>query len=151
MRRLFGRTCLLDTNVLVYSLDRTSAYFVQAAQVLEHCTNGQITGYLSQQILLELLHVLTRYQRVPLADALHDVTAFADHPRLPIVGPSTYTYKECLRLARSASNVDVFDLYLVATMIDAGITTLVTANTRDFRDVAGAAGVDVIDLRSLSV
>lgn len=153
MTRLFGQKCLLDTNVLVYALDQLSPYFRQASHLIAHCTSGRVAGHLAQQNLLELLHVLTAYQRVPFGQAIADVQAFAQHPRLTVIAPAPQTLRRFLQLAQQASSsqVDVFDLYLVATMRDNGLTTLVTANVRDFQAIASSAGIEVIDLATLTV
>jgi predicted nucleic acid-binding protein len=154
MRRLFGAKCLLDTNVLAYALDRTASHFLAASQLLAHCVAGDIDGYVAQQNLLELLHVLTAYRHIALAQALSDVHAFARHPRLTVIGPAPQTLSTFFRLAHpvatSGGRIDLFDTYLVATMVDHGVMTLVTANVKDFRPIATTAGIDVIDVGTLT-
>lgn len=150
MRRLFGQRCLLDTNVLVYGLDKASRYFSQASRVLTLCAEGRLLGAVAHQCLLELLHVLTAYQHVPPEEALRDAQAFARHPRIEVLAPTPETLNVFLRLADTSktARLEVFDLYLAATMRTHGLTRIVTANVRDF---VGIADIEVLDLTRLSV
>lgn len=150
MERLFGRSCLLDTNVLAYALDEDSRYFAQASDLVASCVAGRVLGYVAHQNLLELFHALTAYYRVPAPQALADVFALAHQPGLSVICPSSGVLSEFLRLARMrmGASFDAFDLYLAATMKLNGLSRLVTANVRDF---ARIPDLEVIDLATLVV
>ncbi|MBI4491187.1 MAG: type II toxin-antitoxin system VapC family toxin [Chloroflexi bacterium] len=150
MQRLFGQKCLLDTNVLLYALDKSSRYFAQASGLLTGCVEGQVSGFVAHQNLLELLHVLTVYYHVPASEALRDVRALADHPRLSIIYPTSQTLSLFFQLAQThvASRIEIFDLYLAATMKQSGLAKIVTANTKDFRHITD---LEIIDLATLTL
>ncbi len=148
MTRLSGQSFLVDTNVLVYALDRSSRQYAQASRLLSACVAGRMAGYIAQQNLLELTRVLTRHYRLPAAQALADVQTIARHRRLSVIAPTPGTLSLFFQLASAQTGgiFDVFDLYLAATMRPSGLSTIVTANVRDFAPIAGIEAIDVASL-----
>ncbi len=74
--------------------------------------------------MLELLHVLTAYYKLPVDQAMAAVRAYEAQPRLGLISPSAQTLGLFLRLIPSGlpiRRVNVFDLYLAATMRDHGM------------------------------
>jgi predicted nucleic acid-binding protein len=110
----------VDSNVLVYVVDRDEASkrAVAARLVAEHAFAVRLVT--STQVLQETFHVLTRKKRIPAADALEFVATFA---RRRVVPSNAEFVRRALSLS-IAARLSVWDALIVQAALDGGCTTL---------------------------
>lgn len=133
---------LVDSNILVYSLNRSSPKHKQAQKFLREYRKDI---YLAHQNILETLRVLT-HPKFP--NPMKSQQAFkailgivnAVH----VVSPLFETYQLALELIKKHKLIAdrIFDAYLVATMIENGISTIATDNEKDFRIFTGISVIN---------
>lgn len=126
---------LIDTNILVYSLDKTSPFFDKAAEVLSDCFRGEVKGVVAHQNLIELVAILVGVYKIPLLSALKDAAGFGSQANLKVIYPRSTTFLTFTRLLTKKRRVDIFDSYLAATMFDNGIKKILTRNVKDFKKI----------------
>ena len=115
----------LDTNVLVYLVDRRNPAKQAVAQQLVSAALAERSGIISFQVVQETLQVLTRKARqvLPAADAselLHAVL-------LPLwqVHPTPALYERALQL-QAKQGFSFYDSLIVAAALEAGCRRLLT-------------------------
>lgn len=125
---------LVDTNILIYSVDtREGEKHNAAVRVLDELT-GTKTLVVSTQNLAEFSRVLLEKTSPPLKSnevitSLYDFIRFAD-----VV---TYSEETVIRAVTMAKEYDVhfFDALLAATMQENGVSEILTEDTEDFRKI----------------
>ncbi len=127
---------LLDTNVLVYSVNKAAPQHADCRAVLRLCASSRVGGVLVPQVLLEFYAIVTSSRRVttPLS-AAQAISAIAGFRRRLTVKPVPGDSLAQLLNALSTQPVvgqSVFDLFLVAQMISLGIGDICTHNVNDF-------------------
>ena len=129
---------LLDTNVLVYAHNQDSPFHSKSLSLVKGAIEGQFSGILAQQNLVEFYSVITDQRRItnPLPP-LKAQEIFEDYLRLPfrIIVPNQETIKILSMFCqkKAVKNGQVFDAYLVATMLSNQIKHIVTVNVNDFK------------------
>lgn len=129
---------LLDTNVLVYAHNQDSPLHNQSLSLIKGVVTGQFRGVLAQQNLLEFYSIITDKRRIakPLSP-LQAQEILGDYLKLPfeIIFPNRETIGKLSVLCgkNKIKNGQVFDAYLVATMLSHQIKHIITANTKDFK------------------
>jgi predicted nucleic acid-binding protein len=128
---------MLDSNVLLAATDVDRAEHRDAMRILDHWPRSGTALYVSGQVIREYLSVATRPMEangigLSAAVAVRNVRAFRE--RLTLVHDSGNVIDRLLSLL---SDVDcagkqIHDANVVATMLAHGITTVVTANLKDF-------------------
>ena len=132
-------TVLLDTNVLIHAANAASPVYMLARQLREQVVGGAIQACLTPQNLWEFYAVVTNPRRIdpPLSasEARREVLLYAETPHIRLIIPRQSSYQRALALLRQHPVIgkDVFDLYLVATMLDYDVSTIYTENIHDFR------------------
>ena len=126
----------LDTNVLVYTFDRTAAAKRERAMGLVELALESGNGVISSQVVQEFLNVATRKFDVPMntGDAvrfLHDVLA----PMCEVF-PSIELFQKAL-VVRETTGYSVYDSLVVAAAVQAGCGTLYSEDLQDGRRVDG--------------
>lgn len=125
---------LVDTNILVYSVNQKSPHYSRARKLLEDGLEQGISFVVAHQNLIEFIAVLTRAYAVKLKNALLDAESFA--ARFEVIVPLPATFERYARLVQKAKQtLYPFDLYLAATMLDNGVERIITANPKDFHDI----------------
>lgn len=137
-----GEKYLVDTNVLVYSVDQSSSFYKKAREILERGLRGEFTLVIAHQNLIEFVAVLTRGYGVKIKNALDDAAAFVSH--FEVIFPLPTTIDVFFQLARVHKRIYAFDLYLAATMLDNKIMRIITGNAKDF---AGLSFKEVIEIQ----
>lgn len=132
----------IDTNVLIYALDRNSDFYHKALQALESLGKSRM-GVVCWQNLTEFYAIITDKRRVknPLTPkiAIKEMETLLTKYSLTIIGPNIKT-KEIWFNILKAKNIKgqiVHDMFLVATLLSNGIDTLITENTKDFVGING--------------
>lgn len=142
---------LIDSNVLVYAHNVDASLHKKAVNLVREVLEGKVEGVLAQQNLIEFYSIITDRKRVakPLSPVKANelVKKYFDSP-LKIIFPNHTSLKETLILCngKNIRNGEIFDIYLVATMLTNDIKTIVTSNTKDFRSFPKLKVLDLKDL-----
>lgn len=130
---------LLDTNILVYATNEDSPFFAQAKALLLQALAGELKACVTPQILAEYYSVITSPKRVtkPLSpkQASEQVEAFLQARairKLPIQASASQQMVKLAERYRIRGQA-IYDVQVVATMLDHGMKTIFTANEQDFQ------------------
>lgn len=134
MNPIYGKKCLLDTNIFLFANDRSSVHHKKAVQLFKELEEGRFQGYFSIQTLLEFGAVLTRGYKIPKEEVEKDIKLILSNPKLKILFPLPSVLTEFLRLFGKETKLYIFDLYLIATAKIFEIEVIITAD-EDFRFV----------------
>jgi len=138
----------IDTNVLLYGLNRDCPEHGAARGFLEDCA-GRADVAIAELVLVEL-YVLLRNPSVvrrPLeaAAAAEVCQAFRRHPRWALVESADVMDRVWTAAARpGVARRHVFDARLAHTLLDNGVTELATRNVRDFEGFGFARVFDPV-------
>jgi uncharacterized protein len=136
---------LLDTNVLVYALNADSPQHADCRRVVDLSTAGALPAVLLPQILVECYAVVTSPRRIPRALTPQQAwAALRMLARALDVRPPAATLLDDLDLLMTQHprrGRDIFDLAIVAQMLDHGIRAICTCNVSDF----GVAGIRALE------
>ena len=128
-----------DTSVLAYAFDNTDTKkHGIAISLLEKISNGEANGAISNQVLGELFNVLTTKmnEQLPMETAVHIIDDFAASEKWQKLEYTSETARRAAHLSRLAA-APFWDMVIVETMREHGITKLYTENTKDFKRVQG--------------
>lgn len=130
---------LLDTNILVHAANAASPVHTHAKRLRDEALLGAIQACLTPQVLWEFYAVITTPRRVsrPLSceTALKEVQAYVQADRLSLIYPRHSTVLLTIKLLSQHPTTaqGLFDVVLVATMLDHGLVRLYTENVDDFK------------------
>lgn len=123
---------LLDTNVLIYSIDEDSKYFIKAHRIFLE----QHELYTTSKNLSEFLSVITRIPNpLKLKDALLVIEDFTD--AITILYPdeeSFIVFKDLLRKYQPVG-LQIHDYEILSIGLSNQISTIATFNEKDFDKV----------------
>ncbi|MBU1262709.1 PIN domain-containing protein [bacterium] len=134
-----GNLIFIDTNILVYSVDKDSPYHQETRDLIDKIDNRQVLACLSPQILGEFYSTITNPKKIkkPLTpdEAVEIVEGFLEADTVEKIYPTETTFTITLDLVRryQIKALDFFDAYIVATMLDNRVRKLCTANDKDFK------------------
>jgi toxin-antitoxin system PIN domain toxin len=126
----------IDTNLLLYSLNRDCPEHAAARSFVEACSSRSDVA-IAELVLVEL-YVLLRNPAVvrqPLeaGEAASLCQAFRRHPRWALVDTATVMDRVWAAAARPAApRRHIFDARLAHTLLENGVSEFATRNTRDF-------------------
>lgn len=129
---------LLDTNILVHATTVASPRHAAAKEICRQAWDRELEACVALQNLCEWYAVVTDSKRVspPLSSeqASRELEAYEASGSVKIIAPSEDLLPSLPRLLRHArcKGSHVFDLLLIATMIEHGVETIYTENMRDF-------------------
>lgn len=141
---------LFDSNILVYAHNEDSLLHSQAIKLVTEVIKGEIFGSLASQNLLEFYSVITDKRRlsnpIPPKLASELINQYLSSP-FEIIHPNLNTNKIMVDLlkANRFRNGQIFDVYLIATMLSCNIRQILTANVEDFKKFDG---ISVLDLKT---
>lgn len=125
---------LIDSNILVYSINKRSPKHQKAQSFLRNKDNLKL--YVAQQNIFETLRILTHpkfeYPMLPV-NAIKAVNLIVDSCK--VIGPDYKTHLIAFELINNynlSSNL-IFDAYLAATAISNGVIEIATDNEKDFK------------------
>ena len=124
---------LVDANVLVYAATPAAPQYLASRAVLEVATSLCV----SPQVFAEFYSVVTNSRRVTAPFSPAEARAFIDAilPRFevaPMLGAVVTRWAELAETHR-VRVADIFDLQLVATMLENGVRRIYTYNRSDFQ------------------
>jgi predicted nucleic acid-binding protein len=124
---------LLDTNVLIYSIDEGSKYFKQANKIF----SKQLELYTTSKNLSEFLSVVTRIPKNPMSlkDALLVVGDFTD--ALTVIYPDENSFSIFMDLLKRYQPVGlhIHDYEIISIALSNKTKTIATINKKDFEKV----------------
>ena len=133
-------TYLIDSNILVYSYDIDSPYYEKSMELMEtRVLKGEINACIAHQSLYEFYAVITDPKRVraPLEQnkAMEIIELFQNAVNLKKIFSLSTTLNTTMKLLKKypVLKQNIFDLILVATMLDNGIKGVYTANEIHFK------------------
>jgi uncharacterized protein len=130
----------IDTNLLVYAHNTASPLHTQAKTFVESVLNqrdseGGLSVCIPAQVLTEFLNVITWHRLEapqPLPQAIQIVQDYLN-TGVPILYQQTTQLDTFMSLLQNVSTRrKIFDVALVATLKDHGVSGLYTVNTSDF-------------------
>jgi len=130
-----NKSFLIDSNIIVYSIDNTCNFYHLANLVIRQCIANL---YVSIQNIAETYRVITDKKKVanPLQprDAQKIIFQKIGHSR--ILYPTDKTIMNALNLAVSEriTGLKFYDCMLAAVIIENNLTGLITENINDFKD-----------------
>ena len=126
----------IDTNVLIYYIDRTSPYHEEAVRKIEYLAE-YAKGVITQQNLVELMVVLTGKLGLNYSLSLKYARTFSEV--FPVLTPLEETLEILFQMLeeRNIKGIRLFDHYFAATLLSYGITMIYTYNKVDFRGIKG--------------
>jgi toxin-antitoxin system PIN domain toxin len=142
----------IDTNILLYSLNRDCAEHGSARAFMQTCAIRKDVA-VAELVLVEL-YVLLRNPAVvrrPLqaGEAAALCQAFRHHPYWAVVETATVMDRVWDAVARpDAARRHIFDARLALTLLENGVTEFATRNTRDFEGFGFARVFDPLALSS---
>lgn len=130
---------LLDSNVLIYAHNIASPFHKIARSILGDVLAGKIEGCVSFQNLYELYSIITDSKRVkkPLSakDARKILLLYLNADNIPKIYSKSRNLLVTLELLKSADirKQQIFDLILVAAMIENDLEGIYTADETFFK------------------
>ena len=131
-------TALLDTNVLVHAAGVTARFHAAAAELVDRGLRQRDRYCIAPQNLVEFAAVVTKPRVVQKPMSPSEMSRMADilyrSRRLTKIYPQRATVMRAIRQgdALSINGPLWYDLFLAATMRDAGVRRIITDNTADF-------------------
>jgi predicted nucleic acid-binding protein len=122
---------LVDSNILIYALNRSSPKYNGAREFIEKYHNSV---YIAHQNIWETLRIVTHPTYIKSQGKIKANLAEKFVNQLNVISPLNSTYFLTIDLIKkyNVSLNSIFDSYLVATMLTHNIDTIVTDNERDF-------------------
>lgn len=143
---------LFDSNVLIYAHNEDSPFHPQAVHSITKVVKGKILGVLTSQNLLEFYSVITDKRRLPNPinpkQASELVREYLSSP-FEIIYSNVNTNKIMAELTKKNEfkNGQIFDVFLIATMLSNNIRHIITANVDYFQKFDG---ITILDLKTFS-
>jgi predicted nucleic acid-binding protein len=135
---------VVDTNVLVYAADTSSSVHEPSRQLRDRGFRGEILLVITPQVLLEFFAVITSPRRVATPrspeEARAEVEKYVRADNMLKIYPDRAALEQTLGLMQQHPQLarqEIFDLFLVATMLANGITRIYTYNQQHFTRFAG--------------
>ena len=129
---------LLDSNILIYAEQAETPYYEAAKSLRDRVLAGEISACISPQVLSEFFAVATNPRRVtaPLTiqEARDQIEKYCESEDLVLIHPGSGIVDRMLSLleAHPVTGPDIFDLLLVATMLENDVARIYTVNIQDF-------------------
>lgn len=134
-----SKQILIDTNILIYAVNKDSGYHKQARIILEQVSAGEINGVISIQNVLEFCSVLTSVKLLNKPISIKKVWKLVKDiidSGVEVVYPNNAIIQILPKLFSKSETLGkrIYDYYLVATMLNYNISTIYTVNEKDFQN-----------------
>lgn len=141
---------LLDTNVLLRSLEVGHPHHVPARQAIERLARTSEQLFVAPQNLIEFWTVATRPTTarglgLTTAQALSELATFEVGFAMTVDSPAVYAAWRRLIVAYKVSGLPSYDARLVAVMRVHRIENILTFNGTDFHRYASGEGIHIVD------
>lgn len=129
---------LFDANILVLAHAKDSPFHSAAQQLRDQAARGAIQACVSPQVLCEFFSVITDHQiskfALSPAEAKKELHAYWHASQFHKIVPRETTITRLIHLLdqHSIKRSNIFDAFLVATMLDNDVHIIYTQNVKDF-------------------
>lgn len=125
---------LVDTNILIYSIDEDSKFFSKSQELLY---NPKLELFTSSKNLSEFLSVITRVSINPLSikDALLVLEDFTNIFTILYPTESAFSIFKKLLQKYKPTGLKIHDFEIASIGLANDITQIVTFNTKDFKEI----------------
>ncbi len=129
---------LFDSNILVLAHAENSPFHQSARQLRDQAAQGAIEACISPQVLCEFYAVITNERLVQpvlsASQARREVNTYWSAKRFHKIIPKETVMSRLVKLLdhHAIKRQDIFDAFLVATMLDNNLRTIYTQNVKDF-------------------
>ena len=129
---------LLDSNVLVYAHAAHSPFFDAAQRLRDQAVVDELAACISPQVLCEFIATCTNPKlfrpALSPAQAVKELTTYWASAHIRKIFPKDRTIERMAELIARyrLSGQRIYDVFLVATMLDNDVRTIYTLNTKDF-------------------
>jgi len=113
----------IDTNILIYAMERHPEFGEKAGELLEMVDNGEVSGFVSSLVLLEMCWYLESKGRV---DEMKKAVEVVDGSRLQVVDVTGTDVTEAVELRPVYKRVDLNDLVNYCVMMRLGVRDVYT-------------------------
>ena len=127
-------TYLIDSNILIYAANEDSPHQKPASQIMSKVITGNINACLSYQTLYEFYAIITDPKRVesPISPkkAQETIELYMMASNIKKIFPQKTNLQNTLSLLNKyeVSKQAIFDLVLIATMMDNGVQGVIYNN-----------------------
>jgi predicted nucleic acid-binding protein len=140
MRRIF-----VDSNILIYVMMKDSPFNIQARAALDNLLLEGAELWINEQVIRETVCVLTKPNTtIPMkscAETMDQVEAMAEQFNFCSESAGVRETFMSLVSRHSLRGARVYDAAIVASMLDAGVTEILTNNPKDFLPLLSGEGV----------
>lgn len=132
-------TYLVDSNILVYASNKGCPHHKLALEVMNKVVTGKINACLAYQTLYEFYVIITDPKRVehPISpkEAQMTIELYMKAGNIKKIFPQKSNLENTLSLLKryQLSRQNIFDVVLIATMLDNGVEGIYTANETHFK------------------
>ncbi len=134
---------LIDTNIMVYSINEESIYFQTSRNLLN---NSENSFFISSKNVSEFLAVVTKKIDEPISTikALEIIENFLSFSTLIYPNNFSFFFFQTLLRKYNPKGLRIYDFEIASIALSNGINQIATMNTKDFEQI------DEIELVNLS-
>lgn len=129
---------LIDTNILIYAHTSLSPLYQKAKDLRDKASRREILGCIAPQNLWEFYSAVTNPKKLqtPLTpdQALREIEIYSRSKGIRIIDPKSSTLFKTIELLKKFEirRERIFDIYLLATMLDNNVKVIYTEDTTPF-------------------
>jgi hypothetical protein len=138
MKSEIERLWAFDTDLIIHALDRDSEHYGTMTKLMSKSYTEEIGFAVTFQNILEAQNILLEYYDIPAHETLNHITNFINGFRFVFIYPMFTTYKLYAHLIdryKKDQNIDHYDLFLTATLVDNDIHQLLTLKPENYTDI----------------
>jgi predicted nucleic acid-binding protein len=133
-------TYLIDTNILVYAYNEDVEFHEEALEIIEDALNKNINAVIADKNLFEFFAIITDDRRVENPITIEEAIEIINlliNSNIKILYSSPFVLSKILELTKKykIKKQEIFDISLIALMIQNKIDTIITANERHFKNI----------------
>jgi len=134
---------VIDSQLFIYFQDSKSPFHSDTKELFSKIIKQTFTAVVAQQNILEIEAVLIRHYRKNKIEVIAHIEKILNAFRFSVITPQNETYRTYHELLRKIeAPVDIFDVYLAATMLDNNIRSILTFNIKDFAPIPNIRAVN---------
>ena len=127
---------VFDSNIIVYAYDNNEkSKQKHCIELLERVFKGEAIGIVTNQVLAEVFHVLTRKVEQPdTENAVNIVKGIKESNNWTKIN---YTAETVIKAASTAASIklSIWDCLIAETMLENGFNKIYTENIKDFNKI----------------
>lgn len=129
---------LFDANLLVHAHATSSPFYEVARRLRNQAAAGELEACISPQVLCEFFSVTTNarlfHPALTPKQASEEISIYWSRSGFRRILPTEQTIRRLAELSErhAIAQQDIFDAFLVATMLENSVRTIYTQNVKDF-------------------